>query len=79
MRIPRNVYGRDRADHLCKQWEYHESHQTGSHIILDSETPSHHRIPIPAHKPIRVGTLSAILQAIARHKNVTRDDILRGL
>jgi predicted RNA binding protein YcfA (HicA-like mRNA interferase family) len=63
---------------MCKQWEYRESHQTGSHIILDSETPSHHRIPIPAHKPIRVGTLSAILQAIARHKNVTRD-ILRGL
>jgi predicted RNA binding protein YcfA (HicA-like mRNA interferase family) len=79
VRIPRNVYGRDLADHLCKQWEYRESHQTGSHIILDSETPSHHRIPIPAHKPIRVGTLSAILQAIARHKNVTRDDILRGL
>ena len=63
---------------MCKQWEYRESHQTGSHIILDSETPSHHRIPIPAHKPIRVGTLSAILQAIARHKNVTRD-ILRGI
>ena len=79
MKIPRNIYGRDLADHLRKRWDYHESHQTGSHIVLDSETPSHHRIPIPAHKPLRVGTLSSILQAIAAHKQVTREDILRGL
>ena len=79
MKIPRNVFGRDRADHLCKRWDYHESHQTGSHIILDSETPTDYRIPIPAHKPLRVGTLSAILQAFAVHKQVMLEDILRGL
>jgi hypothetical protein len=56
VKIPRNVHGRDLADHLCKRWDYREAHQTGSHIILDSDTPTHHRIPIPAHKPLRVGT-----------------------
>jgi predicted RNA binding protein YcfA (HicA-like mRNA interferase family) len=79
VKIPRNVNGRALADHLCKRWEYRESHQSGSHIILDTDTPSHHRIPIPAHKPVRIGTLSNILQAVANHKSVTREDILRGL
>jgi predicted RNA binding protein YcfA (HicA-like mRNA interferase family) len=64
---------------MCKRWDYRESHQTGSHIVLDSETPTHHRIPIPAHKPLRVGTLNGILQAVARHKHVSREEILRGL
>ena len=38
-------------------------HQTGSHIILETEEPSHQRIAVPAHKPLRIGTLNAILRA----------------
>jgi predicted RNA binding protein YcfA (HicA-like mRNA interferase family) len=51
-------------------------HQVGSHIILQTETPRHHRIAIPDHKPLRVGTLNAILREVAAAKNVTREDIL---
>jgi predicted RNA binding protein YcfA (HicA-like mRNA interferase family) len=53
--------------------------KTGSHIILVTEQPVHHRISIPAHKPVRVGTLEGILKDVASHKGVTKQDILRSL
>jgi predicted RNA binding protein YcfA (HicA-like mRNA interferase family) len=68
MKIPRNLGGRELADGLCRHWAYREVGQTGSHIILQTEQPSHQRIPIPAHKSLRVGTLSAILRLVANHK-----------
>jgi predicted RNA binding protein YcfA (HicA-like mRNA interferase family) len=63
---------------LCKNWGYVEVNQEGSHIILQTETPSHQRIPVPDHHPIRVGTLSSILRMVSRHKNVEKEDILKG-
>jgi hypothetical protein len=40
--------------------------------VLETEKPSHQGIAIPAHKNLRVGTLSAILRSVARHKGVDR-------
>jgi len=34
---------------------------------------------IPAHKTLKVGTLNAILRAVARHKGVERSAILDTL
>jgi predicted RNA binding protein YcfA (HicA-like mRNA interferase family) len=79
MKVPRDLYGRVLADHLIRHWQYRESHQTGSHIILRTEEPRGQTLPIPAHKPMRLGTLVAILRMIEEHKGVTRADILRGL
>lgn len=79
MKIPRSLYGRDLADHLIRHWDYLESHQTGSHIILRTETPTGQTLPIPAHKPLLLGTLNAILKMVASHKGVSRDAILRWL
>lgn len=79
MRTPRDVYGRVLADHLIRRWDYREDRQTGSHIILRTEVPSGQTLPIPAHKPLRTGTLSAIIRMVADHKNVTREEILRNL
>ena len=79
MRIPRDLSGVHLADHLCRRWQYTKVHQVGSHIILETSEPSHHRIAIPAHAPLRLGTFSSILRAIARHKRVSRDAILADL
>ena len=79
MKIPRDVYGRQLADHLIRSWDYREDRQTGSHIILRTEIPAGQTLPIPAHKPLRTGTLAAIVRMVADHKEVTREDILRGL
>jgi predicted RNA binding protein YcfA (HicA-like mRNA interferase family) len=65
--------------HLCKRWEYTKIHQVGSHIILQTEKPSSHRIAVPAHSPLRIGTLNAILASVAAHKNVAKEEILQGI
>lgn len=79
MKIPRNLKGSYLVGILCKLWDYQVIHQQGSHIILETETPSHQRISIPNHNPLRVGTLNGILRAVARHKEVTKQDILDTL
>ena len=79
MKLPRNISGDQLADHICKHWEYTRITQVGSHIMLRTETPSRSKQVIPAHTPMRIGTFSKILSQIAAHKQVTREDILRGL
>jgi predicted RNA binding protein YcfA (HicA-like mRNA interferase family) len=79
MKLPRDLSGEDLIKHVCKQWGYRRVHQVGSHVILQTEQPAHHRIAIPAHTPLRLGTLNAILAAIASHKGVSKEDVLRGI
>jgi len=79
MRIPRNLGGDDLAAALCRAWDYTAVHQTGSHIILETGQPSHQRVAIPAHKALRVGTLSSILRAVSMHKGVSREAILESV
>ncbi len=79
MKLPRDLSGEELVRHLCKLWGYERVHQVGSHIILQTEQPSHHRIAVPAHTPLRIGTLNAILASIATHKGVTKEEVLRGI
>ena len=76
MKLPRDLSGSDLAKCLCRAWGYEEVHQVGSHIILQTQQPSPHRIAIPAHSALRIGTLNAILRDIANHKGVDRQEIL---
>lgn len=79
MKLPRDLYGRDLAHVLCTRWAYAKVNQVGSHIILQTEAPQHHRVSVPDHKPLRIGTLNAILREVAAAKGVTREDILATL
>jgi predicted RNA binding protein YcfA (HicA-like mRNA interferase family) len=79
MKLPRDLRGEDLVQHLIRRWAYAKVHQVGSHIILQTEEPSSQRIAVPAHNPLRVGTLNAILAAVANHKDVTKEAILKGL
>ncbi len=79
MKIPRDLHGRDLAVVLCRRWGYANVHQVGSHIILQTESPGHHRLSVPDHKPLRLGTLNAILRQVAAAKGVTREDLLSSL
>ena len=79
MKLPRDMSGRDLAKGLCRKWGYRQVHQTGSHIILDTEEPSHQRIAIPDHDGLRIGTLNGILRVVAGHKRTVREEILRSL
>ena len=79
MRVPKDLYGRDFANHLIRKWAFRELRQTGSHIILRTEVPTGYTVSVPAHKPLRPGTLRDMISAIADHKQVDRSEILRDL
>jgi predicted RNA binding protein YcfA (HicA-like mRNA interferase family) len=79
VKLPRELNGRDLARVLCARWAYRQVNQVGSHIVLQTETPQHHRLSIPDHRPLRIGTLNAILRQVAAAKRVAREDILATL
>jgi predicted RNA binding protein YcfA (HicA-like mRNA interferase family) len=79
MKLPRDISGRKLVKILSRNWGYRQIHQTGSHIILETEEPGHHRLAVPDHESLRVGTLNSILRAVAEHKRTIREEILRSL
>ncbi|MGH8628029.1 MAG: type II toxin-antitoxin system HicA family toxin [Gammaproteobacteria bacterium] len=62
-----------------KHFGYRQVHQVGSHVILERDVPHHHRIAIPAHDSLRLGTLSAVLRAVSAAKNIDKNEILAKL
>ena len=78
MRIPRDVSGRDMVVALGRLG-YSMSHQAGSHIRLTTQMGGEHHITIPAHDPIKIGTLNGILRDVGTHHGLARDELLRRL
>ena len=77
MKIPRDLSGEALVNRLCRDWGYRIVHQEGSHIVIVTDATSHQRVVVPAHKSLRIGTLNAILRAVARHKRVERSELLK--
>lgn len=78
MRLPRDISGVSLARAL-RALGYEISRQTGSHIRLTTDVNGEHHLTVPAHDPIKIGTLSGILADIARHHDLRRDELLRRL
>jgi len=79
VKLPRDLSGAGLVKLLCRHYGYHCVHQEGSHIIIETNAPQQHRISIPDHSPLRIGTLNAILKAVAEVQGVQREEILRHL
>jgi len=79
MKLPRDLSGKDPAAALFRRWGYVKVNQVGDHIVLQTQSPFPHRIAIPAHKALRVGTLNSILRSVAAHKGIDRVEILDSL
>jgi len=67
MKLPRHVSGERLAEALSRRWQYSRVHQSGSHIVLETEEPSHQRIAVPDHDALRIGTFNSILRAVSNH------------
>lgn len=78
MKLPRDISGVSLARGL-KMLGYEISRQTGSHIRLTTFQDGEHHITVPAHNPIKIGTLAGILADIAAHHKISRDELLRQL
>ena len=79
MKLPRDLSGRDLVKGLVQHWDYRLVNQVGSHIVLQTDTPAPHRVSVPDHDPLRVGTLNAILRAVAKAKGVSREEVVAKL
>lgn len=79
MKIPRDLNGVDLARGLA-DYGYVVTRQSGSHMRLsrqDGDQQQH--LTIPAHKPLRVGTLRQILKDVANQTGTKLEAILLDL
>ncbi len=78
MKLPRDISGSDLAKAL-KVIGYEVTRQAGSHVRLTTTVGGEHHVTIPQHNPLRVGTLSGILNDVAAHLGLSRDELLTKL
>lgn len=78
MKLPRDLSGADLVKALEKLG-YEVTRQTGSHIRLTTTENGEHYLTVPAHNPIKIGTLNAILKDVANHFELDREVLLEQL
>ena len=78
MKLPRDISGVQLAKSLSI-YGYEMTRQAGSHIRLTTTENGEHSITIPAHDPIKIGTLAAILAGVANHHKISRTELLNRL
>ena len=78
MKLPRGLTGAELVRNL-QRLGYAVTRQTGSHIRLTCAQPFEHHLTVPNHDPVRVGTLSAILNEVAVAHAMTREQLIAKL
>jgi predicted RNA binding protein YcfA (HicA-like mRNA interferase family) len=79
MKLPRDLSGAVFIDVLCRDFGYRRIHQVGSHVILETAEPRQHRLSVPNHDPLRLGTLNALIRAVADAKGIDKSKLLSRL
>lgn len=78
MRLPRDWSGADLVKRLASLG-YSPTRQTGSHVRLTTARNGEHHVTVPAHDPLKIGTLNAILKQVGEHHTLSREELLRFL
>lgn len=78
MRLPRGLTGAQLVRALGRLG-YAPTRQTGSHVRLTCQAPAEHHLTVALHDPLRVGTLAAILSAVAEASGLERDELMHRL
>lgn len=78
MKLPRDLSGIELAKAL-ERIGYRITRQTGSHLRLTTDSPAQHHVTIPAHDPLKVGTVAAVLADVAAHLAIDREELLRRM
>ncbi|MEL6603164.1 MAG: type II toxin-antitoxin system HicA family toxin [Cyanobacteria bacterium J06614_10] len=78
MRVPRDLSSGDLITSPARL-DYEVVRQTGSHIRVRTQRNGQHNITIPAHDPIKLVKLTAILRDVATHFQVTRNQLMEEL
>jgi len=79
LKLPRDMGGVELSS-LLSRYGYLIVRQTGSHIRLTSTfSGTEHHITIPAHNPLKIGTLSGILDDVANYLKIERKTLIEEL
>lgn len=78
MKIPRDLSGSDLVK-VLRAFGYERVRQDGSHIRLTTQRAGQHHVTVPNHSPIKLGTLTGILKAVAAHHKLTVEELMRTL
>lgn len=78
MRLPRDLSGDDLVRALARLG-YVETRQTGSHIRLTTSMGGEHHLTVPRHRALRLGTLAGIVDEVAKHYRLGRDEVVQRL
>ncbi len=78
MKVPRDLSS-NQLIRLLSNFGYEITRQTGSHIRLTTKSNGQHHITIPAHDPLKIGTLNAILRSVSEHLGLTKDEFLEQM
>jgi predicted RNA binding protein YcfA (HicA-like mRNA interferase family) len=77
MKLPRDMDAAELIKALARLG-YRVVRQTGSHIRLQCDDPMH-ALTVPNHRPLRIGTLAAILADVADQRRMEKDALARLL
>ena len=72
MKMPRDLSGATLIKLLSREFGYRRVNQVGNHVILETDTPRSHRLSVPDHSPLRIGTLNSIFRALLAAQNGDR-------
>jgi len=78
MKLPRDVNGAELVKALRKLG-YEVTRQKGSHVRVTTWTGGEHHEVVPAHRPIKPGTLASILKSVAAHHGMSSQELARTL
>jgi len=79
LKLPRDLSGQELAS-LLRRYGYEVTRQTGSHLRLTSNRKGReHHVTVPAHKALKVGTLSEILADVAEYLEADRGNLAEEL
>lgn len=78
MRLPRDLSGAELVKRLGRLG-YTVTRQNGSHLRLSCSERGQHHVTVPAHDPLRIGTLASVLDSVGRHHSLSRDALLHCL
>ena len=80
MSLPRDISGQELVALLRRHYGYSAVRQRGSHITLSALVDGvEHKVTVPNHRAIRVGTLGSILSDVAERHGMARDQVRGAL
>ncbi len=80
MKLPRDLSGERLAQLLHRHFGYRLTRQSGSHMTLTTTIEgSPQSVTVPRHRHLSVGTLSAIMSAVAEATDESKRDVRKRL